>query len=282
MFSKRSYYLCPDSIYFYVQDKSFIHPLEGYNKHEYCISLALGDLKATIGVRISLTTFLLTYFQVRTILKFKGWLLLDRTLLLGNQQLTSWCRVAGVISTTDVGTCLPAWLTARRSPVTCCWTPASAGSAATSVPSPAKQFYHEVVVEKKIHNKVVSVPSRTEWKPHSLLIWSRIKLQSMMSSVKKWKKKSKYAHVLLYHCDYYCYAHFLWQKRWQAHWLPQRKLNWHQNYKVLIVEVMNTNILLQKLCDATVNKTSYFAAGVLSKENNGFTEQYMSKITLPS
>lgn len=44
---------------------------------------------------------------------------------------------------------------------------------------------------------------------------------------------------------------------------------------------MNTNILLQKLCDATVNK-SYFAAGVLSKENNGFTEQYMSKITLPS
>lgn len=74
---------------FMFKTSPFVHPLEGYNKHEYCISLALGDLKATIGVRISLTTFLLTYFQVRTILKFKGWLLLDRTLLLGNQQLTS-------------------------------------------------------------------------------------------------------------------------------------------------------------------------------------------------
>lgn len=40
------------------------------------------DFETPIAVRVLLTRFLLTYFQVSTILSFKGWLLLVQTLLL--------------------------------------------------------------------------------------------------------------------------------------------------------------------------------------------------------
>lgn len=70
--------------------------------------------------------------------------------------------------------------------------PAAGGSAATSVPSPAKQFYHKSCCGKKNpQQSCFCTFTDREWKPHSLLIWYRIKPQSMMSSIKKWKKKVK-------------------------------------------------------------------------------------------
>lgn len=103
------------------------------------------------------------------------------------------------------------------------------------------------------------------------------------SSIKGWKKNQKM--LMSYFINMTIIIMHVFSDTWHSRptvFLACRKLNKQQNWKVSIVEVMNTNILLQKLCDATANKTSYFSACVFSKENNEFTEQCKLQITLPS
>lgn len=75
-----------------------IHPSEGYTSTTVHFLQGNSDFETTIAVRILLTRLLLTYFQVSIILSFKGWLLLDQTLLLQEPTanlllLSSWYHV---------------------------------------------------------------------------------------------------------------------------------------------------------------------------------------------
>lgn len=101
------------------------------------------DFETPTAVRILLTRFLLTYFQARTILSFKRWLLLDETLLLDKPIAKFLCWVPGTISIIGVGTGLSGRLTSCRCPTASYWMTTSPGSTSTSVAPPLKQFYQQ-------------------------------------------------------------------------------------------------------------------------------------------
>lgn len=138
-------YPCPDYCFFrpFKTSPSFISQRDTSSMNTTVHSLqGNNDFETTLAVKILLTRFLLPYFWVSTMLSFKGWWLLDQTLLLQKPTanpaagaIYSWCWYR------------PPWPTPCRCPTASCCAHCS-GRTSISVASLLKHFYQQIFLQQ--------------------------------------------------------------------------------------------------------------------------------------